>query len=219
MNQPNVPTCTMQLNSPHETQNWRPLVDWLLAVPHVVVANALSNVGNIVSVISWFGIVFTGRLPEGIARFQCMTLRYEARAYSYVAFLRQSYPQFEFEMANSDSGSDPLRVDFAPQLADRNRLTVAFRMFLIIPIFVYTVLVAIAASVAVVLAAFAVIFTGRWPLRLRAFVMNAGCLVLRVSAYGRLLNDTYPSFALATTSGAMTTHVRQGEGLSGSGAD
>ena len=36
-----------------------------------------------------------------------MILRYEARAYSYVAFLRQPYPQFEFDIANGDPGSDP----------------------------------------------------------------------------------------------------------------
>jgi Domain of unknown function (DUF4389) len=186
----------MQLDSPRETQNWRPLVNWLFAIPHLVIANALGNVANLMSVISWFSIVFTGRMPDGIASFQCMILRYEARAYSYVAFLRQPYPQFEFDMANGDPGNDPLRVDFAPQLADRNRLTVAFRIILIIPAVIYTVLIAVAALVTVIIAAFAVLFTGRWPQGLRSFVINAGRLTLRVSAYGRLLTDTYPSLAL-----------------------
>jgi len=193
-----IPAADMHLDSPCETQNWRPLVNWLLAIPHLVIANALSNVANVLSIISWFSIVFTGRLPDGIARFQCMILRYEARAYSYVAFLRQPYPQFEFDMANGDPGSDPLRVDFAPQLSERNRLTVAFRIIVIIPIFIYTVLVAIAAITAVIIAAFAVIFTGRWPQGLRSFVINAGRLTLSVSAYGRLLTDTYPTFTLST---------------------
>lgn len=187
----------MHLDSPRETQNWRPLVNWLLAIPHLVIANALSNVANVLSIISWFSIVSTGRLPDGIVRFQCMILRYEARAYSYVAFLRQTYPQFEFDMTTGDPGSDPLQVEFAPQQADRNRLTVAFRIILIIPILIYTVLVAIAAITAVVVAAFAVVFTGRWPRRLRSFVINAGRLALRVNAYGRLLTDTYPSFTLS----------------------
>lgn len=192
-----VPTADMQLDSPPETQNWRPLVNWLLAIPHLVIANALGNIANLLSVISWFSIVFTGRMPDGIARFQCMILRYEARAYSYVAFLRQPYPQFEFDMANGDPGSDPLRVDFAPQLAERNRLTVAFRIILIIPAVIYTVLVAVAAFFAVIVAAVAVLFTGCWPQGLRSFVLNAGRLTLRVSSYGRLLTDTYPSFALS----------------------
>lgn len=192
-----VPTADMHLDSPYETQQWRPLVNWFLALPHLAIANALGNVANLLSIVSWFSIVFTGRLPDGIARFQCMILRYEARAYSYVAFLRQPYPQFEFDMANGDPGCDPLRVDFAPQLADRNRLTAAFRLILIVPAAIYTVLVVAAAIFAVIVAGFAVLFTGRWPQGLRSFVLDAGRLTLRVSAYGRLLTDTYPTLALS----------------------
>ena len=197
MTYPSVPTADLQLDSPRETQNWRPLVNWLLAIPHLVIANALGNVANLMSIVSWFSIVFTGRMPDGIARFQYTVLRYEARAYSYVAFLRQPYPQFEFDMANTDSGNDPLRVDFAPQPSERNRITVAFRLILIVPAIVYAVLVAVAATLAVIVAAFAVLFTGRWPQGLRTFVLNAGRLTLRVSSYGRLLTDTYPTLALA----------------------
>ena len=192
-----VPTADMRLDSPLETQNWRPFVNWLLAIPHLLIANALGNVANVMAIVSWFSIVFTGRMPNGIANFQYMILRYEARAYSYVAFLRQPYPQFEFDMANADSGNDPLRVDFAPQPAERNRVTVGFRLILIIPAVIYSALIAVAAVLAVIIAAFAVLFTGRWPQALRTFVLNAGRLTLRVSAYGRLLTDTYPTFALA----------------------
>lgn len=191
-----APSADMHLDSPREIRNWQPFVGWLLAVPHLVIANALGNVANAMSVVSWFSIVCTGRLPGGLARFQCMILRYEARASSYVAFLREPYPPFEFDMADADPGNDPLRVDFAPQLSDRNRLTVAFRLVLIIPVVIYTALIAVAAVVAVFIAAFAVLLTGRWPRRLRTFVLDAGRLNLRVSAYGRLLTDTYPTFAL-----------------------
>jgi hypothetical protein len=195
-----VPTADLHLDAPRDTQNWRPLVSWALAIPHLVIANALGNVANLMSVVSWFSIVFTGRMPDGIARFQCMILRYEARAYSYVAFLRRPYPQFEFDMTNTDPGTDPLSVDFAPQRTERNRLTVAFRLILIIPAVVYTVLVVVAAALTLIVAAVAVLFTGRWPQGLRTFVLDAGRLTLRVSAYGRLLTDTYPTFALVGSS-------------------
>ena len=191
-----VPTADLRLDSPRETQNWRPLVNWLLALPHLVIANALSSVANVLSIVSWFSIVFTGRMPDGIARFQCMILRYEARAYSYLAFLRQPYPQFEFDMANGDNGTDPLHVDFAPQVTERNRLTVAFRLILVVPALIYTLLIAVVAVMAVLVAAVAVLFTGVWPQGLRTFVLNAARLSLRVSAYGRLLTDTYPSLKL-----------------------
>ena len=72
----------------------------------------------------------------------------------------------------------------------------AFRLILIIPAAIYTMLIAVAATLAMIVAAFAVLFTGRWPQALRTFVVNAGRLTLRVSAYGRLLTDTYPTFTL-----------------------
>ena len=199
---PHAHTAEMHLDAPLTTQHWRPLVNWLLAIPHLVVANALGNVANLLSIVSWFAIVFTGRMPVGIARFQCMILRYEARAFSYVAFMRHPYPQFEFDMVDEDPGTDLLRVDLSPRLTERNRLSVAFRLVLIIPAAVYMLLIAIAAVVTVVIAGVAVLFTGRWPERLRSFVLDTGRLALRVSAYGRLLTDTYPSLKLSATTDA-----------------
>lgn len=199
MTSPTAYPIDLQLDAPPEVANWRPLVHWILDIPHLFVANVLSNVANVLSVISWFIIVFTGRLPDGIARFQCMILRYEARTYSYLIFLREPYPPFEFEMTTTDPRTDPLRVDITPQLENRNRLTVGLRFLWIIPILIFTVLVLIATFFAVLVAFFAVLFTGRWPAGLRQFVINSSRLVLRVSAYSRLLVDDYPPFALNDT--------------------
>ena len=41
-----VSTADMRLDSPRETQNWRPFVNWLLAIPHLVVANARTGARN-----------------------------------------------------------------------------------------------------------------------------------------------------------------------------
>ena len=153
----------LHLETPDRIANWRPLVHWLLAIPHLLLANALSNVGPVVAVISWFAIVFTGRLPEGLARFQCLVIRYQARAYSYALWMREPYPAFDFSMAFDDPGGDPLRVDLRPQLTDRNRLTVGLRLLWIIPIALFFALVALVAAVIVFLGFFAVLFTGRWP--------------------------------------------------------
>lgn len=201
MTQPTRYPVDLQLDAPLEMARWRPLVNWLLDLPHLVVANALGNVANALAVVSWFIIVFTGRLPDGIARFQCMVLRYEARAYSYLIFLREPYPAFEFEMTTMSGGGDPLRVDTAPQLENRNRLTVGLRLIWIIPILIFTALVAIATVLAVVVAGFAVLFSGRWPQGLRRFVINSSRLIQRVSAYSRLLVDVYPPFSLEDPAG------------------
>src|SRR5690606_7462466 len=186
----------LRLDAPLEVANWRPLVHWLLALPHLLIAGVLGQVAGVVAFVSWFIIVFTGKLPAGIADFQSLAIRYQARAYSYAAFLRESYPAFEFEVSQTDPGTDPLVVDITAELEDRNRLTVGLRFLWIIPIAIYLWILALVAWFAMVAAFFVVLFTGRWPEGLRDFVLGVARVSIRVSAYSYLLTDEYPPFAL-----------------------
>src|SRR5262245_8127067 len=72
--------------------NWRPLVSWLLAIPHLAILYALQAVAEVLSIVSWFAIVFTGKVPAGIVNFQAMSLRYAMRTMTYVLFMREEYP-------------------------------------------------------------------------------------------------------------------------------
>lgn len=189
----------LRLDAPLEVARWRPLVQWILAIPHLIIVGILGNIASVLSIISWFIILFTGRLPEGIANVQSMVLRYEMRTYSYAYWMREAYPPFEFDVATTDPGTDPLRVDVAPQLEGRNRLTVGLRIIWAIPIVLFLAVVLIGTVFAIIGAFFVVLFTGRWPEGLRRFVLGAGRLVLRVNAYSRLLVDEYPPFSLDET--------------------
>ncbi|MEY2437688.1 MAG: hypothetical protein QOH64_2402 [Acidimicrobiaceae bacterium] len=190
------PAATFELDAPEEVANWRPLVQWLLAIPHLIIANVLSQLGGVIAVISWFAIVFTGNIPEGLANFQCLVIRYQTRAVTYAGFLREGYPPFEFPMTPADDGHDPAKVGLQVQLTDRNRLTVGLRFLWIIPIALYTFVMVIAAFFVYIAAFFAVLFTGRWPAGMRSFVIGVMRLGVRVQAYGRLLVDDYPPFSL-----------------------
>ena len=76
----------------------------------------------------------------------------------------------------------------------RNRLTTFFRYFLAIPWLIVAYLYGIGASIVVVLAWFAMVFTGRYPQQLYDF--NAGYLrmVNRTNGFNYLLTDEYPPF-------------------------
>jgi hypothetical protein len=187
---------TLELDASPEVANWRPLVQWLLAIPHLLIAQALQQVAEVVALISWFAIVFTGELPAGLASFQCLAIRYSARAYSYAFWLREPYPPFEFTMTGTDPGTDPVRVELQPALTDRNRLTVGLRFIWAIPAALFAIVLGIAASVALLVGFFAVLFTGRWPQGLRDFVVGCGRYFVRFTAYVYLLTDEYPPFAL-----------------------
>jgi hypothetical protein len=100
-------------------------------------------------------------------------------------------------MTPADDGADQrVTIGFQPELTDRNRVTVGFRIILVIPHVVVLVLLAIAAAVASLIAFFAVLFTGRWPQGLRDFVLNVQRWYLRVQTYFLLLVDEYPPFRL-----------------------
>jgi hypothetical protein len=185
------------LDPPEKIANWRPLVQWFLAIPHYVILYVLRIVSNVVGVISWFAILFTGSLPEGLANVQAMYFRYSIRVSTYVAFMREEYPPFGFQTTPNDPGDDRrVRVDFQPQLTDRNRLTAFFRIILAIPQFVVVVVLGIGAAVVTFIAFFAVLFTGKWPPGMLAFVVKVERWSLRVQAYTLLLTDVYPPFAL-----------------------
>jgi hypothetical protein len=189
---------TFTLDAPERIANWRPLVHWLLAIPHLVILNALGTVSEVVAVISWFAVLFTGRLPAGLASLQAMYLRYLLRTATYFGFLREEYPPFSFATTFADPGDDPrVGVDLVPELEGRNRLTVGFRLILVIPQLIVLALLAIALFVVGVIAFFAVLFTGRWPDGLRDFALGVGRWWLRVEAYLVLLTDEYPPFALS----------------------
>jgi hypothetical protein len=72
------------------------------------------------------------------------------------------------------------------------------KWFLAIPHYIVLVVLAIAAVVAVVIAWFAILFTGRYPKGLFEFVVGVGRWALRVQAYAFLLvTDRYPPFTMA----------------------
>jgi hypothetical protein len=76
----------------------------------------------------------------------------------------------------------------------RNRLTAFFRLILAIPLAIWLYIYAIAAGLVVVIAWFAIVFTGRYPRGLYDFVADYTRFITRLTAYTALLCDPYPSF-------------------------
>lgn len=189
---------TLEVQTPDRIANWRPLVQWLLAIPHLILAwLLLSTVALVVAVASWFAIMFTGRLPSGLANVQAMILRYAFRTVAYAGFLHEDYPPFDFTPLSTDPGTTPTTVSYAPTLDGRNRLTVGLRMLWIIPAWLYTTVIVLAGTVLHVVSFFVVLFTGRWPTGLRGWVIRSLQVANRYRAYAALLTDEYPPFSTA----------------------
>ena len=188
---------SLTIDSPEKIANWRPLVHWLLAIPHLVVMYVLNLVAELMGLLSWVMILFTGKDNEGFQGLRIMSMRYQARAFAYMGFLVEDYPPFTFAQSSADPGDYPgVRLDVQPALEGRNRLTAFFRILMVIPHVLVLAVLGIAAFVCFVIGFFAVLFTGRWPDGLRAFVVNVMRWSVRVNAYFMLLTDEYPPFTL-----------------------
>ncbi len=185
----------MSAGDDNRIANWRALVHWLMVIPHLVIASVLSWISQIVGLVSWFVVLFTGKMPEGIHGFQSMYLRYQNRAYGFMLLLTEEYPPFEFETTAADTSGYTLRSDFDFQPGPRNRWTTFFRLFLVIPQLFVLILVYIAAYGAYIVGWFAVLFTGAMPQGIRSFLIGVGRWNTRVLAYFWLLTDEYPPFS------------------------
>ena len=88
-------------------------------------------------------------------------------------------------------------VTFEADYSDRrDRLTAFFRLILAIPLFIYLYVFGIAAAIAVIIAWFAIVITGRYPQGLYDFLAGFNRVAARMTAYTVLLCDPYPPFGL-----------------------
>lgn len=182
----------------------------ILAIPHLLLVGGpgigigtgisgdrtgvLGVVAGVTAIINWFIIVFTGRANQGIFELQQYYLRWRARALAYEALLRDEYPPF-------GDGPYPVQFDFPVVVDGRNRWTVGFRIFLLIPQIIVLFFVLVAWFITAIIGWFAVLFTGHYPEGLWRFGQGVIRWVLRVESYALLLRDEYPPFSLGQDGG------------------
>ncbi len=187
----------LEFQAARSITRWRPLVQWLLAIPHLMIAWALRSLRQVLTLISFFTVLFTKRVPRPIFDAIVMTYRYEWRAMSYAMFMQEDYPPFDFDLSSEDDGVEPhtsLRLGYPEHL---ERWKPLYKWFLAIPQYVVVIILAIAASLGVIAGFVAVLITGEYPERLRGFLVSAYRYALRVEAYVGFLTDHYPPFSLA----------------------
>lgn len=192
------------------------LVKWLLLIPHFIVLAFLWAAFALLTIFAFFAILFTGRYPRGIFDFNVGVMRWTWRVsfYGYSALGTDQYPPFT--LADVDY---PARLDVAyPEKLSRGLVLVkwwllAIPQYLIVGVFTsgliwWTVDTGSGNQVLelgggligllVIVAAIAVLFTGRYPQGLFDLVMGLNRWVFRVGAYVTLMRDEYPPFRLDT---------------------
>ena len=178
-----------------EVDRWRPVVNWLLSIPQVIVAYVLILIEGVLAFLCFFIVLFTRTIPDPILNFRAMAYRYEWRVLTFVWFMRNEYPPFSFNTVAVDDGIDP--ATFTLDLpGEMNRWAPLYKWFLAIPHFLILWLLTIITFFVAIIALFAVIFTGAYPPVLREFVIGFQRWYFRVYAYVFFMTDVYPPFSL-----------------------
>jgi hypothetical protein len=164
-------------------------VKWLLIIPHLIVLMFVGLALSVVTIIAFFAILITGRYPRGMWEFSVSVLRWAANVNAYANLQRDEYPPF--------SGTAPYPVRFELAYPERlSRLLIFVKWLLVIPSAIIYWIVAWIAGIVLILAFFAILFTGRFPRGLFDFVTGTFRWGNRLNAYLLLLTDAYPPFRM-----------------------
>ena len=167
----------------------------VLAIPQLIVLWLLGIAALVITIIGWFGALFTGRLPVFAADFLTGYLRWLSRVDAYSYLLTDVYPPFTL-----DDADYPVRLSVAP--GRLNRLAVLFRFFLLIPCWIVQAVVTYGAlTIFLFVTWLIVLIRGQMPdsihqalaAVLRYQVRTLGFALMLTSAYpGGLFGDPVP---------------------------
>ena len=136
-------------------------------------------------------ILFRQRYPRWWFDFSRELTRFGYRVAAYATLLTDHYPSTVEEQLVH------LEIDYPDAEKDLNRFMPIVKWILAIPHYIVLALLAVAVVIVVIIAWFAILFTGQYPQGLFDFVVGVGRWLLRVNAYAFLMvTDQYPPFSL-----------------------
>jgi hypothetical protein len=135
-------------------------------------------------------ILFRKKYPRWWFDWNRELARFTSRVHVYFSLLTDRYP------STDEQQSVHLEIVYPDAENDLARGMPLVKWLLAIPHYIVLFFLAIAAFVSVIIAWFAILFTGRYPRGLFDFVVGVYRWFLRVDAYAFLLvTDRYPPFS------------------------
>ena len=165
-----------------------------IVLPHFICLIPMTIVSMIYGFIAFWAILFTGRYPKGMYKFQLGIRRWRLKVSAVLGNLVDGYPSFGFK-------SDDSKLIFEmqqPEKLSRGKLILrAFFGFLYVylPHMICLIFMQIGASFVSMIAFWAILFTAKYPPGMHAFVVGVNRWWLRVDVYMSNLTDKYPPFS------------------------
>ncbi len=137
-------------------------------------------------------LLFRHKYPRWWFDWNVALTKFATRVLAYLALLRDEYPSTDEEQAVH------IDIPYPDVRTELNRWLPLVKWLLAIPHYIVLAFLDIAVVVVVIVAWFAILFTGGYPRALFDFVVGVFRWQLRVAAYAFLLTtDRYPPFSLS----------------------
>jgi hypothetical protein len=201
----------VEIDPPTAQNRWITGFRVFLAIPAILLADTLigfgtsaaggstttsGGVAGTVAFLGWFACLFRARMPQGLRDLAAYAIGYSAQVTGYLFLLTDRYPNSDpavYEAANVYR-DDPIRLSVDDDLR-RSRLTVFFRLPLVVVHFVWLVLWGIAGSFAGVANWFVLLVRGRPAEPLHRFLSALVRYQTHVYAFAQLVANPFPGFA------------------------
>jgi Domain of unknown function (DUF4389) len=216
-------TVDPEIPPPQRQRRWTVLVRLPLAIPALLVAGALggaaggsaggsAGVAATVAILAWFAALVRARMPRGFRDVVVYALQYVAQLESYLLLLTPRYPLSdplavplpELDVAH------PVRMSHDRELG-RRRLTVFFRLLLLLPHLVWLALWTVAVVILAIPAWIATLATARLPRPLSRFFAAFIRYSAHVFAFGSLVARPFPGFVGREGSYPLDIRIDTGE--------
>ncbi len=160
---------------------------FLMVIPIIIVQAFLATLSFPASLM----IMFRRKYPRWWFDYSLELARFTTRISAYLYLLRDEYPSTDEEQAVH------VEIAYPDVERDLNRWLPLIKWLLALPHYIVLWLLSIVQMVVVIIAWFAILFTGRYPRGMFDLVVGVMQWSLRVQAYAFLLTtDRYPPFSL-----------------------
>ena len=159
----------------------------ILAIPLFFLEQVWNSVMQVVAVIQWFLIAFTGKRNADLRKLQLQYLTFATRTYTYAGLLYDSYPPFgenspsPVQLSINDPGSPP-------------RAAAIFRVILAIPAMIISSVILTIGILATGITWIIALVVGSVPAGLHDFLVRVHRYAVRFVAYLTLVVDDYPKW-------------------------
>jgi hypothetical protein len=163
----------------------------------IVGGGSTGILGGVVGVLGWWASLFRGEMPKGLRDAGAYSIGYSSQLLAYLLFVTDRYPSADPTALLSTVARPPQHPVHLVGDADDlrfSRVTAFFRPLLAIPHLIWLELWGVAATVAVFINWWILLFTAKPAASLHGFVSRYVRYSLHVTAFVYLVANPFPGF-------------------------